>query len=318
MRDNLVPDLAARLEQTLESLLPAGSRCALLNGPRSPNPGDHAIWLGEKALLRRLGISVSYESQVWRYSREELLARCDPEAIILLHGGGHFGDLWTYTGEQLSERILGDLKGFRIVQLPQSIHFENPRNLERMQRLIDAHGDVTILARERQSFDFARERFSTPVIACPDAAFAMDVPTHPQRRRCDVLWLSRTDLEARAGNQAITAPGVLVMDWRGVAGVVPRLKAKRPRSLDRAAVMHVKRAFGILRLGRVVVTDRLHGHILSLMAGIPHVVLDNSYGKTRSFYETWTSASPLATWADSAEQALDIAERALEEPAPTR
>jgi pyruvyl transferase EpsO len=218
----------------------------------------------------------------------------------------------------MSERILEDLKGFRIVQLPQSIHFENPRNLERMQRLIDAHGDVTILARERQSFDFARERFSTPVIACPDAAFAMDVPTHPQRRRCDVLWLSRTDLEARAGNQAITAPGVLVMDWKSVAGVAPRLKAKRPRSLDRAAVMHVKRAFGILRLGRVVVTDRLHGHILSLMAGIPHVVLDNSYGKTRSFYETWTSASPLATWADSAEEALDIAERALEEPAPTR
>ena len=169
MRDNVVPNLVTRIEQTFGMLLPAGSRCALLNCPQSANPGDYAIWLAEKALLRRLGISVSYECHVWRYSREALLARCDPETTILLHGGGHFGDLWTYTGEQVSERILEDLKGFRIVQLPQSIHFENPRNLERMQRLLDAHGDVTILAREQQSFEFARVSFSTPVIACPDA-----------------------------------------------------------------------------------------------------------------------------------------------------
>jgi exopolysaccharide biosynthesis protein PssK len=313
MRDNVVPNLVTRIEQTFGSLLPAGSRCALLNCPQSANPGDHAIWLAEKALLRRLGISVSYECHVWRYSREALLARCDPETTILLHGGGHFGDLWTYTGEQVSERILEDLKGFRIVQLPQSIHFENPRNLERMQRLLDAHGDVTILAREQQSFDFARVSFSTPVIACPDSAFALDVPSHPRRRRCDVLWLSRTDREARSGNQAIAAPGVLSTDWRSVAGVASRLKAKWPRSLDRTALMHVKRGLGILRLGRIVVTDRLHGHILSLVAGIPHVVLDNSYGKTRSLYETWTSASPLATWANNAEEALAIAERVLQE-----
>jgi pyruvyl transferase EpsO len=56
-----------------------------------------------------------------------------------------------------------------------------------------------------------------------------------------------------------------------------------------------------------VVTDRLHGHILSVLLGIPHVVLDNSYGKVRSFYETWTAQSDLVDWADSPAEAVHLA-----------
>jgi exopolysaccharide biosynthesis protein PssK len=41
-----------------------------------------------------------------------------------------------------------------------------------------------------------------------------------------------------------------------------------------------------------VITDRLHAHILCLLMDIPHVVVDNSYGKVRSFVETWTAGAP--------------------------
>jgi len=48
---------------------------------------------------------------------------------------------------------------------------------------------------------------------------------------------------------------------------------------------------GIYRVkqGNVVITNRLHGHILCLLLGIPHIFLPNSYYKNESFYETWTS-----------------------------
>ena len=36
-----------------------------------------------------------------------------------------------------------------------------------------------------------------------------------------------------------------------------------------------------LRRGKVVITDRLHAHVLCLLLGIPHVLLDNNYGKVR-------------------------------------
>ncbi|MFT4085249.1 MAG: polysaccharide pyruvyl transferase family protein, partial [Nocardioides sp.] len=40
---------------------------------------------------------------------------------------------------------------------------------------------------------------------------------------------------------------------------------------------------------RLVVTDRLHAHVLAGLMGIPHVVLDNSYGKIGAVYRATTS-----------------------------
>ncbi len=73
----------------------------------------------------------------------------------------------------------------------------------------------------------------------------------------------------------------------------------------------VDRGASLLKQGRVVVTDRLHGHILALLLGVPHVLLDNSTGKVRSTYDTWTSSSPNVAFAESSEDALAAATRFL-------
>jgi pyruvyl transferase EpsO len=48
----------------------------------------------------------------------------------------------------------------------------------------------------------------------------------------------------------------------------------------------------MLSCGRIVVSDRLHAHILCLLMGIPHVLVDNSYGKVKSFFAAWTKDAP--------------------------
>jgi hypothetical protein len=60
----------------------------------------------------------------------------------------------------------------------------------------------------------------------------------------------------------------------------------------------------ILGEGRVVVTDRLHGHILCLLMNIPHVLIGDKYGKIESFYDAWTKSCDLTVWADSLMDAL--------------
>jgi pyruvyl transferase EpsO len=57
----------------------------------------------------------------------------------------------------------------------------------------------------------------------------------------------------------------------------------------------------------VVVTDRLHGHILSVLLGIPNVLMDNSYGKNQSFYATWTQDLDLVRWAKKGDDPLQLA-----------
>jgi pyruvyl transferase EpsO len=57
----------------------------------------------------------------------------------------------------------------------------------------------------------------------------------------------------------------------------------------------------------VVITDRLHGHILCTLLGIPHVVLDNSYGKIQGFLESFTGECELVRRAESPAEALEMA-----------
>jgi exopolysaccharide biosynthesis predicted pyruvyltransferase EpsI len=75
----------------------------------------------------------------------------------------------------------------------------------------------------------------------------------------------------------------------------------------------VRRGIDILSAGEVVVTDKLHGHLLCVLLGIPHVVLDNSYGKVSGTLDAWTGDLPGVHRARDGEEALATARRLVEE-----
>jgi len=92
---------------------------------------------------------------------------------------------------------------------------------------------------------------------------------------------------------------------------------KRPRRLSGVKTLlgkagnivageKLKSAVGVLSRGRVVVTDRLHGHILCTLLGIPHVLLDHGYGKVTNFYQTWTKRGALTRWARSMDEVAGL------------
>ena len=69
----------------------------------------------------------------------------------------------------------------------------------------------------------------------------------------------------------------------------------------------VTRAQQLVMAADVVVTERLHGHLLCLLAGVPHVVLDGGYGKIGAVLDGPTGASPLVHRAGSVDEAVAIA-----------
>src|SRR3546814_4179261 len=64
--------------------------------------------------------------------------------------------------------------------------------------------------------------------------------------------------------------------------------AQRAARQRRLAEWRFQRGLAMLSAGELVVTDRLHAHILSLLPDIPHVLLDNSYGKVAGFADQLT------------------------------
>jgi pyruvyl transferase EpsO len=306
----------------------------LLNFPAHGNAGDPAIWLGTLEALKRIDCPIAYSCSPDTFDVEALQA-AHPEGPLLLNGGGNFGD--AYRPQQaLREHVLANMKDHRIVQLPQSIWFRTSANEDRVRRLVAEHGRFTLMVRESASALRARS-FDCPVLLAPDMAVALPQPTR-QPPVDDILWLYRqeTSPEARPGQLPPDAPGVQRVEWlaglsaaeaawpdalrqaRDLCIAVGRdPDARRHRWSDAAASFEplaqawVDRGLHILSRGRVVVTDRLHGHLLSLKLGIPHVLLDNAYGKCRSTLDTWTGGSPLVHWANNADEALDLARSLL-------
>jgi exopolysaccharide biosynthesis protein PssK len=309
----------------MSSLLNPGEHCALIDFPAHANVGDSAIWSGERAWLAKRGVEVTYACDTETYRRDVLARHTSDRTTILIHGGGNLGDLWE-DHHTLREAVIADFPDKRIVQLPQSIHFRDPLRLARARDVFNAHKDLTILCRDEHSLALAEANFRAQSRLCPDAAFALGHIPRPQPAQTRVVWLSRSDREA-VGRQAVAIPpGIEKTDWLidTQTQVIDRGKRLRENLIrnpdadtlleqllpvyDDLAAERLFRGARMLSRGQAVITDRLHAHILCELIGIPHVVLDNSYGKVRRFYDAWTRESKLARWATSIVDAFEMLE----------
>lgn len=329
----LVASLQARVEETLDRCIPRDVPLALVNFPNHGNVGDSAIWLGTKAALRRLGRGTVYETGAASYDQRALAARVR-DGVILFHGGGNLGDLWPR--EQLfRERILQDFPNNRILQLPQTITFREEGAAARFRDLCRRHGGFSLLVRDLPSGRAAAELLGLEGVPCPDLAFALG-PLGPRSApSIDILWQNRSDAVERMHHTAIGDPRVALADWHDaepkrevVAGrrrlaimlalrrsaswlPWPDVCARVADSYERLAQVRLNGGLALLSRGRVVITDRLYGHILCLLLGIPHVVLDTRYGKNSAALEAWTGQSGIAHLCAQPAEALACAQRML-------
>jgi pyruvyl transferase EpsO len=311
------------LVDALDPLIPQRARCALIDFPAHPNVGDSAIWLGERAYLRSRGVVVAYTCDVKNYSKRHL-DRSLGEGTILIHGGGNFGDLYPHH-HALRLKVLRDFPNRRVIQLPQTVHFQSNSALEESKRVIGAHTNFLMIARDHNSFDTFAKHFSHPCNLAPDTAFYLGPQDAGRAPSSDFFWLKRLDKESLGSTAPELLSGIPTQDWmldsRGVRQIEGMLLAAKKRSIpvariekrlyDVLARARLRRGYRILRQGRVVITERLHGHILCLLAGIPNVLIDNSYGKNAAFYNTWTSDWPGARFVSTPAEARAEARQLL-------
>ena len=318
--DDLVSRQRELLLEALRPLVPADGRYALLDYPAHANVGDSAIWLGALEAFRLLGAGrPAYTCCVSTYHAGVLRRRVG-SGPIFLSGGGNLGDLYPHH-QKLRERAARDFPDRAIVQLPQAIHFDRTDTQAVAREVFGAHPNLTLFVRDRQSLARALDGLGVHAHLAPDMAFALPRPARPAASTQDVVWLLRGDDEVRGAALSLPAGGSTV-DWMaesqgGLVGYQRRLTrhvhAKPSRRLlahllrrtyTPTAQRRLDRGIELLASGRLVVTDRLHGHVLCVLLGIPHVLLDNRYGKNRALYEAWTHDVPFVRWAERDEGAV--------------
>jgi exopolysaccharide biosynthesis predicted pyruvyltransferase EpsI len=296
---------------------------ALVDFPDHANVGDSAIWLGTTVYFSaHRGRQPRYVSSIGSFSEAAVRASV-PEGPIFVHGGGNFGDLWP-RHQEFREHLLGRFPDREIIQLPQSIHFDDPARAEAAARAIARHGKFRLFVRDQHSYDFAAARFDCEIALCPDMALFIGALGRGTPD-VDVFYLLRSDRE-RAVRETAGRAGYTfrVGDWlveprlsvdaRKLLRVLREIRrgswdrlALRAATYETAARVRVLRGCRLLSSGRVVITDRLHAHLLSLLLGIPHAVLDNSYGKLGRFLDVWTGGAAGVHYAASVDDAEDWA-----------
>ncbi len=305
-------ELNSRIEAALVPLLRGKSdHVCIIDPPGHQNVGDSAILLGELDFIARNfpGARLSfYDVDSYSPDADRFI---EEATILLIHGGGNFGDIWPRHHE-LRTRILQRFAHKRTIQLPQSIHFDSGAALMFTAAAIKAHRDFTLVARDRRSFEFASKNFECTTLLSPDMAFAMS-PIVRRPPTIDYFCLFRTDKEAVIDQRPILnvlrerSRSVEACDWldeqqtlclRLDRSLRWRTKARPATTAPlRSAMMRLRRCFAMQRLtygidllsrGSTVVTDRLHAHILCCLLGIPHFAFDSYDGKISAFYGTWT------------------------------
>jgi pyruvyl transferase EpsO len=315
-RTALLAGLKDQVHACLKDLIPAGQPLAILDFPDYRNVGDSAIWLGTVAYLRdHHGREPAYVSRIHDFSARDL-ERVMPEGPIFLQGGGNFGDLWV-SHQDFREQVLEQCPDRQVIQFPQSIHYKAPARAELTARIIGRHKQFILMVRDEESQHFAEQHFDCEVRLCPDMACYIGA-VEPGPPRFPVLAMLRNDQEKMAGRADRSAwPDVPVEDWisepkmpvrvarlRGAASALFDAARRRLRMLDAVAQQRFRRGTRQLNRGRAIVTDRLHVHIVSLLLGRPHAVLDNSYGKLRNFMSAFTGGSDLTYLATSLDDGI--------------
>ena len=319
--------LPARLREAIRAeLIPLigrqPRRIMLVDPPDHTNAGDSLILVGELDFLRREFPASRLSFVDWRSYTARSHKEVNGTDIVLIHGGGNFGDLYRHHHD-LRMSILEDHRDNRVIQLPQTIHFDDPAEVERTARIIASHPDFTLLLRDAESLAFAQKHFDCNARLVPDMAFAAN-PMQRAGAQVELLALLRTDKESVSQRAdvirtiALSGRSHRVEDWlretnfliprsdRKFTGMIrryPRL-ARFPGLLLREARARQRIHFAtrLLSCGERVVTDRLHGHIFCELLGIEHFAFDSYGGKISKFCATWSKTSSLLTPVQDAQE----------------
>lgn len=276
-----------------------------LDLPYYTNIGDTLLWEGSRQLFKECGKKNIYQTSLFKYK----LADIPEDAVILLHAGGNFGDLWR-RHQEFRLKVIERYPKNKIIILPQSVYYENSDLVKSDALKMARHENLYIFARDNVSLNFLNAHFKNNVGLLPDMAFGIDPDTFAPwliKEENKILFLKRNDKELNTGRGAVDFAAkygdipVEQHDWptmekrfdpeRRIAKMI-KLKIIpesfinyyadnyfRPKMLQQGAAF--------ISRYKYIYTTRLHGAIFAFLLGKQCGVFDNSYNKTGNFVNTW-------------------------------
>lgn len=270
--------------------------------PEHGNIGDYAIGYAEMLFFKKYFPNIELHcvtTMQWIAMRELLPQVISKDDVLFFNGGGYLGDLRGDNAvyEDIISMFPGNLKIFFPNNYTYSggISKEN-QNLIRDIRLIFSRPDIYVFLRGRKSYDFAKQ-FSKNVSYFPDMALGLHFPKTVEKSDKILLCL-RNDIEKTFSEEKELR---CILDKEGV--LYDEFDLCLSRYISQIEGRNVlKKVIKKLQKYKLIITDRLHGMILSVVSEIPVIVFDNSTHKILDVLE----------WVKSYESVFFLNEKEIE------
>jgi pyruvyl transferase EpsI len=264
------------------------------------NIGDIAISIAQELMIKNIfpdrKIVEIPMSNALHYE-DEIKKIMNDNDILTLIGGGNMGNI--YLGyEQRRRFIIKLFKNNKTISFPQSIDFtDDEAGKTEFQNSINDYfqnKNLTIFAREQKSFDIMKANFKNEVKLVPDIVFSLKdkLPKPQNSTRQNITLCLRNDKEKITSSNLQTSLACLLENngFKNIFITDTYIGEVKVEKKERMTVF--EKCIKEFQNSKVVVTDRLHGMIFSVITNTPCIALDNSNHKISSTYNTWLKNIP--------------------------
>lgn len=200
--------------------------------------------------------------------------------IIFCHSGYHLTDLYNEQSVYLS--LIKTFPTRCIVIFPQTIFYKDKNNLINTAKILNKSGNTTILCRDEISYQTAKENFThCKLLLYPDIVTSLIGTKVYTNNRDGILFCTRNDIEAYYTKEEIKA---LIKKFHNIR--TDQTDTTLYNVTGKYVIKHrdsiLEKTWEEYSKYKLVITDRYHGTIFSLIAGTPVIVLSSKDHKLSS------------------------------------
>jgi exopolysaccharide biosynthesis predicted pyruvyltransferase EpsI len=287
-----------------ELYIPDGKRIFIFLAADYGNIGDLAIAAAQARFLAEHGSSrtvVAVPISATRALLRSIRNQATAEDLITVVGGGNMGSLYPDI-EELRQLVISSFPQNRIVCFPQTLDWNDSeksrRALARIVRVYAGHPDLHVFAREAITKEkletLFRPHANVHVGYTPDIVLSATVATLGSTNDAapsGLLLCLRDDRERALGGEQRGRLEAALADT-GLPLEITDTHAGGAGLDEASCARLLADKINQFRAARLVVTDRLHGMILSAVAGTPCLVLPNANHKIHQTWLDWLTDVP--------------------------
>lgn len=291
-----------------------------IGAPSHPNLGDQA----QNYCIRRLlkneypnAEIVEFEDADFTFYSKKLFNRLKevvlPNNLIVFQSGYCTTDKYLIS-ERMHRNMIQHLPNNQLLFFPQTVKFYSKFEEKKTMRIYNQHQHITFLSRDKTSYETALKMFpNANVKLFPDVVTSLIGFRKYSDARNDVLFCMRDDreqfyneTEIKELEQKVKSAFNLNVDYADTTIKIDETYLKE--NLEKVLFDE----FDMFSKYQLIITDRYHGTIFSLISGTPVIVLGSTDHKLKSGVDWFKDVYPgYIYFANNLEEAYQYANKIL-------